>query len=116
MNLARYLEYEKATGRIVSEIISPNEPAVATGFGVFELNSDEELDTNLYAIKNGVLVKQYETNEERIERLKLRAKQREKVRMRIRSMVNEVIITILENDNKALEELREEYKALKRYM
>ena len=92
--MARYLEYEKSTGRIVSEILSANEPTVAAGFGLFELNTDAELDTNLYAIKNGVLVKQYETNEERIERLKVKAEQREKVRKRILSMVNEVIITI----------------------
>ncbi len=114
--MARYLEYEKSTGRIVSEIISPSEPAVAAGFGVFELNSDDEFDTNLYAVKNGVLVKNYETNEERIERLKARAEQREKVRRRIRSMINEVCVTILENDNEALEALRAEYRRLKALM
>ena len=114
--MARYLEYEKSTGRIVSEIISPSEPTVAAGFGIFELNSDEELDTNLYAIKNGVLVKNYETNEERIERLKARAEQRQKIRKRIQSMVNEVCITILENDPDALEGLRAEYRELKARM
>ena len=114
--MARYLEYEKSTGRIVSEILSATEPKVSQNFGLFELNADAELDTRLYAIKNGVLVKNYETNEERIERLKVKQQQREKVRKRILSMVNEVIITILENDTDALEELRKEYKELKARM
>ena len=114
--MARYLEYEKSTGRIVSEILSATEPKVSQNFGLFELNADAELDTRLYAIKNGVLVKNYETNEERIERLKVKQEQREKVRKRILSMVNEVIITILENDTDALEELRKEYKELKARM
>ena len=111
--MARYLEYDKATGRIVSEIISPSEPTVASGFGVFKLSSDVEIDTNLYAVKNGALIKQYETNEERIERLKVRAEQRKKVRDRVKSMLHEVIITILENDPDALEELRKEYRELR---
>ncbi len=114
--MARYLEYDKTNGRIISEIFSPQEPTPSAGIGLLEIDTDAELDTNLYAVKNGVLVKQYETNEERIERIRLRQEQRESVRKRIRSMVNEVIITILENDTKALEKLREEYRTLKAYM
>ena len=114
--MARFLEYDKTNGRIISEIFCAEVPEPSAGIGLLEIDTDAELDTNLYAVKNGVLVKQYETNEERIERIRLRQEQREKVRKRIKSMVHEVIITILENDADALEALREEYRTLKAYM
>ena len=114
--MARYLEYDKTNGRIISEVFSPTEPTPSAGIALLEIDADAEIDTNLYAVKNGVLVKQYETNEERIERIRLRQEQREKVRKRIHSMVHEVIITILENDKDALEALRDEYRTLKAYI
>ena len=114
--MARFLEYDKTNGRIISEIFCAEVPEPSAGIGLLEIDTDAELDTNLYAVKNGVLVKQYETNEERIERIRLRQEQREKVRKRIKSMVHEVIITILENDADALEALREEYRTLKAYL
>ena len=114
--MARYLEYEKASGRIISEIISTYEPIVADGVGLLEIASDVELDTNLYSVKNGVLVKQYETNEERTERERLKREHQEKVRKRVQSMVLEVPIAILEGDDEAIEELRKEYRKLKALM
>lgn len=114
--MAKYLEYDKTTGRIISEIIAPSQPTVSSAVGLLEIDPDAEIDTNLYAVKNGVLVKQYETNEERIERIRLRQEQREKVRLRIRSMLNELCVIILENDTDALEKLREEYRTLKAYL
>ena len=114
--MARYLEYEKTTGRIISEIISPSEPAVGDTYGLLEIPSDVELDTTIYAVKNGVLVKNFETNEERIEREHIKREQKEKVRKRIKSMMYEVCIALLEDDNNALDELRKEYRELKAYL
>ena len=114
--MARYLEYEINSGRIISEIISATEPTPAEGYGLLEIPDGAELDTTIYAVRNGVLVKQYETNEERIERERLRLEEKARVRERIKSMVYEVIIALLENDEAALEELREEYRTLKAYM
>ena len=114
--MARYLEYEINSGRIISEIISAAEPTPAEGYGLLEIPDGAELDTTIYAVRNGVLVKQYETNEERIERERLRLEEKARVRERIKSMVYEVIIALLENDDAALEELREEYRTLKAYM
>ena len=114
--MARYLEYEIKSGRIISEIISAVEPTPAEGYGLFPIPDDAELDTTLYAIKNGVLVKQYETNEERLERERLKRERMAQVRLRIQSMVNEVIIALLEDDEAAIKELRQEYKQLKAYM
>lgn len=114
--MARYLEYEKASGRIISEIYSTYEPEVAEGVGLLELTTEDEIDTSLYSVKNGVLVKNFETNEERIERERLKREHQEKVRKRVQSMVLEVPIAILENDDDAIEELRKEYQRLKAYM
>lgn len=114
--MAKYLEYEIESGQIVSELTSSVPPTPATGYALFEIPDGTVLDTTLYIVKNDTLVKQYETNEERIERERLRREQREKVRARLMSMVNEVCICILENDEAALKELREEYRSLKAYM
>ena len=46
----------------------------------------------------------------------MRLEEKARVRERIKSMVYEVIIALLENDEAALEELREEYRTLKAYM
>ena len=54
--MARYLEYEINSGRIISEIISATEPTPAEGYGLLEIPDNAELDTTIYAIKNGVLV------------------------------------------------------------
>ena len=114
--MARYLEYEKNTGRIICEIISASEPAVSDNYALLEIPEDAELDTTIYAVKNGVLVKNYETNEERIERERIKREKNERVRKRIKSMMYEVCITLLEDDSNALEELRKEYRELKAYL
>ena len=114
--MARYLEYDKSTGRIISELSSPKEPSLSDGLAILEISPDAELDTTLYIIKNGVLVKNFETNEERIERERLKKEQRQKVSKRIQNMVPQVCLCILENDETALNALRAEYKELKALM
>ena len=114
--MAKYLEYEINSGRIISEIISAAEPTPADGYGLYPIHDDAELDTTLYKVLNGVLVKQYETNEERLERAIRKKEQGENVRLRLQSIVYEVIFAILEDDDAAMKELREEYKQLKACM
>lgn len=114
--MAKYLEYETASGHIVSEIISSSKPTTADGYGLLAIPDDAELDTTLYIVKNDTLVKQFETNEERIERERLKREQQERVRERLHSMMYEVCISLLEDDDTALKELRKEYKELKAYM
>lgn len=114
--MAKYLEYEVDSGQIVSEMTSSVPPTPAKGYALLEIPEATTIDTTIYLIKNGVLVKQYETNEERIERERLRREQREKIRARLRSMVNEVCICILENDEAELKALREEYRSMKAYL
>ena len=114
--MARYLEYDKSTGRIISEIISSKEPQTLDNIAILEIKGDDEIDTTIYAVKNGVLVKNFETNEERIERERLRKEHKEKVRRRLKSMMYEVCLSILEDDTNALNDLRREYRELKAFI
>ncbi|MBQ7220794.1 MAG: hypothetical protein IJS28_07435 [Synergistaceae bacterium] len=112
----RYLEYETATGRIISELTSRDKPTPSEGFSLLEIPEDADIDTTLYAVKNGVLVKCYETNEERLERERLKREHLEKVRMRMKAMMYEVGIALLEEDDNAIKQLRQEYRELKAYL
>ena len=114
--MAHYLEYDKGTGRIVSEIISATVPKSTAEHDVYEIPEDLQIDTTLYAVRNGQLVKLYETNEERLQRELLRRENIERVRERIKSMMYETCIAILDENDKALNALRREYRELKVYL
>ena len=114
--MARYLEYDKATGRIISEIISATKPEISGNYDVLEIADDVEINTALYAVRDGQLVKMYETNEERLERERVKKEQGEKIRLRVKAMFYEAIIAILDDNEKALNDLKAEYKSLKVYL
>ena len=111
--MARYLEYDNNTGRIVCEIVSAIKPEAS---GNFELADGQEIDTSLYAVRDNKLVKLYETNEERLERERLRKENVERVRQRVKTMMYEVIMAILDDNEDALNSLKTEYKELKVYL
>ena len=114
--MSKYLEYEISSGKIVSEIISDTEPETLEGYGVLEVDENLKIDTTGYAVRDGTLVKDFETNEERQERERLRRENQEKIRQRLKAMFYELSIAILENDDDAIEELRAEYRQLKVYL
>ena len=115
-NLAKYLEYDINSGRIISEIISSSPPKVLDGFSLLEVDSEQEIDTSAYAIRDGKLVKLYETAEERIERERLRKVKKEQTRERIKSMGWECIMAILDDNDDAVKSLQKEFKGLKAYI
>lgn len=112
----KYLEYDVSSGQILSELVSDVEPEVGSGCGLLEIDEAMKLDTTGYAVRGGVLVKEYETNEERAERLRLRQEQAEHMRQRLKGMMYELCIAILESDEVAVQELRKEYRMLKAQM
>ena len=114
--MAKYLEYETTTGRIISEIFSATEPTPSEGYGLLKIPDDAELDTTLYGVRNGVLVKLYESNEERLERERLKKEQQERTRVRLKAMMYEICIALLEEDEAAMAQLRQEYRELKAYI
>ena len=114
--MARFLEYDINSGRIISEIISSSPPKVLDGFGLLEIDSEQAIDTSAYAVRNETLVKLYETAEERIERERLRKIKKEQTRERIKSMAWECVMAILDNNDDAIKSLRKEFKGLKAYI
>ena len=109
--MARYLEYDTNSGRIISEIISSIPPTIAGGYGLYQ-----EVDTAAYAVRDGKLVKLYETAEERIERERLRKIKKEQTRERIKSMAWECAMAILDDNDEAIKHLQKEFKELKAYI
>ena len=114
--MARYLEYDKSSGRIISEIISASKPEMSGNYDVLEIADDLEINTALYVIKDGQLVKMYETNEERLERERVKKEHGEMIRARVKAMFYEVILAILDENESALNALKSEYKGLKVYL
>ena len=114
--MSRYLEYEITSGRILSEVTSDTAPEVVDGIGFLEVSGDGDIDTSIYGVRCGQLVRLYETAEERAERERLRKERAEQVRLRLKRMIYELGIALLEDDASAITELRKEYKELKVYM
>ena len=109
----RYIEYDKASGRILSEINSENAPKVFEGIGLIELEDGDEIDTTAYAVRRGVLIKTAVSSQERRERERIRRENQEKLRLRLNSMCREAMIAILADDAEELENLRKEYRRMK---
>ncbi len=114
--MGRYIEYEIDTGHIISELTSTTAPAAQDNIGYLELNSDAEIDLSGYKVKGGSLVKDYETNEERIERERIKREQAEKVRLRIKSMTYELCFAILDDNEDEIKSLKEEFRRMKVYL
>lgn len=114
--MPRYLEYDKNTGRIVCEIVSATKPEASGNLELLEISEEQVIDTSLYAVRNGQLVKLYETNEERFERERLRKENAERVRGRMKTMEHEYIFAKLDENETAVRDLIREFKELKVYL
>ena len=112
----KYLEYVKTSGVIVSEITSETVPKTSDKFAYLPVASDTDIDTSLYAVRNGQLVKLYETKEERLQREKVRREHGEEIRKRMKAITNDATIAMLEDDEDTLNKLKAEYKNLKAYL
>ena len=112
----KYIEYEISTGRILSEITSQEEPEVSLGIGLLSVNDDEEINLSMYSVRNGALVKTSETNQERLERERIRREHGEQCRHRLRSMMTEFVVAMLAEDDEEINNLRREYRMMKAYL
>ena len=74
------------------------------------------IDTSAYAVRDGQLVKLFETMEERLERERLRKERKEQTRQRIKAMCWECVASILDNNDDAVKDLQAEYSRLKAYI
>ena len=112
----KYLEYDINSGKIVCILSADNPPQPANGFALLSIDDNINIDTSSYAVRNGQLVKLFETNAERAERERLKKEYHEQVRSRLHSMIHECVIAILDNNDNELQNLRKEFKQLKVYM
>lgn len=114
--MSKFFEYDIHNGHIISEIISPNPPLPADGFALLQVDDNLNIDTSCYAVRDGQLVKLFETNAEIAERQRLKREYHEQVRKRLHSMCHECIIAILDDNDDELRNLRNEFKQLKVYL
>lgn len=114
--MARYIEYDTASGHIISELKADNPPAVPDGVSLLNIEDEAEIEIGRYTVKDGKLQKIYETNAEKSEQERIKREYAETVRARIRSMINELCIALLEDDNEEIGRLRREYKNLRAYL
>lgn len=114
--MKRFLEYETASGRIVCEVRAATAPAVENGHAVIEIDEALLIDMNNSAVRDGVIVRLYETAEERRERERLRREHRERARRRVRGLLFEFMVAQIEEDAAKMGALREEYAHLKNYL
>ena len=117
--MKRYLEYDKITGRIVSELFATPEQIArhdATTTGIMEVPDVLQLDTNACIVRDGQIIRAYETTEERRERERLRREAAEKSRKRIRELAWEFLIAMIEADESRVADLRAEYAHLRSFL
>lgn len=109
----RYLEYLLTTGKIVSEVQSDGEITPSEGCGLLEIEDDLIIDTNNFVVRNGVLVKSFETAAERRERERLRQEQAQRSRERLRALKEEFIWALIFGDTDEQAKLSAEATKLK---
>ena len=114
--MARYIEYDTASGHIISLITSTKEPEVSDGVSLLELDGDAEIEISRYIVKDGQLVKIHETNTEKDEQERIRQEYSASVRLRVKSIINEFCLALLEEDDEEITRLRKEYKHLRAYL
>lgn len=116
VKIVRFLEYEVKTGRILSEVMCCIEPAPENGIAYYEIGKNEELDITQYAVRGGSLVKVGETNQEKLERERIRREHGEQCRRRLRSLKEEFVIAQIAEDEEEITRLRREFNVMRAYL
>ena len=116
--MARYIEYDIAIGHIISEIKADKPPEVSEGTALLELEleDNEDIEIARYVVKNGELQKIHVTNAEKLDQERIKQEYRDSVRLRVKSMMSELCLALLEDDSEEVARLRREYKKLKVYL
>lgn len=114
--MARYIEYDIASGHIISELNAAKPPELSDGTALLELDNDCSIEISRYIVKDGQLVKIHETNTEKDEQERIRQEYSASVRLRVKSIINEFCLALLEEDDEEITRLRKEYKHLRAYL
>lgn len=114
--MARYIEYDIASGRIISEIKALKPPRISDGTSLIEISEDTEIETSLYMVKDGKLVKAFKALNEETEQERIKREYAESVRLRVKSMEHELCVALLAEDEDEIARLRREYRNLEAYL
>lgn len=114
--MARYIEYDIASGRIISELKSETPPQLSAGTALLEIDSDVHIEIPRYIVVNGELKKILQTNAEKSEQDRIRQEYSESVRARVKNMMDELCLAMLENDETEISRLRREYQTIRAYV
>jgi hypothetical protein len=114
----RYLEYEKLSGRIVGELSLPGplpevyqKPESLTAY--LEAAPDLVIDFREYLVRDGELVRAYDTTEERREKERAAEMRRQEGLARLKGLAFDYVFALLDEDEARQEELRQEYSDIK---
>ena len=114
--MARYIEYDTISGRIISEIKALKPPRMSDGMSFIEVDEDAEIETSLYLVKDGKLVKAFKALNEETEQERIKREYAESVRLRVKSMEHELCVALLAEDDEEIARLKREYKNLEAYL
>lgn len=114
--MARYIEYDTESGHIISELKADSPPEIPDGISLLEIEDDAEIEIGRYIVQDGKLKKIYETNAEKSEQERIKKEYSESARARVRCMVQELCIALLEDDQEEIGRLRQEYQSLRVYL
>lgn len=112
----KYIEYDSVTGRILSVLTASAEPEAITGRGFLQIGDDEEIDATVYSVRDGVLVRTVETNQERLERERIKREYGEKCRRRRASMRAEFVDALMDENEQKIKALKREAAKMKPYL
>ena len=112
----KFLEYDRTSGKIICELISESKPEATGNLDFLEIPEDEDIDTSLYAVKEGLIVKLYETNEERLERERIRKERAEAYRSRMKSLPIEFVFALMHDDEITANKCKKELHEIERYL
>jgi hypothetical protein len=114
----RYVEYDKNTGKILSVLNATAERALSyvnETTGVLEVPEGFICDVSVFVVKNGEIVRSYETTEERRERERVEEERKQMGIRELAALGRQLVLAMLFNDNAEVQRVRQEAQPLKKY-
>ena len=111
----RFVEYDKATGKIMSVL---NAPSVFEDnlVGFVEVPEHFQCDPSSYVVKNGQVVRAWETGDERREREHAEQERKQEGLIAVGALAKEFLLAMLFGDEKEMARLKKEAEPYKVYL
>ena len=115
--MKRYAEYDRETGKIISILNASQEITTLKNdpTGLIEVPVGFQCDTSAYVVRDGEIVRAYETGDERRERERAEKEQKQIGVSVMNTLAREYFLAFMFGDNKAMERIRQEAEPLRKY-